>query len=221
MTPRVLTNRTLARGVAILTGRDPDLAAVVERFGPPPMWERETGFHTLVHIILEQQVSLASARAAYDRVLAIASPLTPHRLLEIDDDKLKIAGFSRQKIAYSKGLARSVIEGNFNLPKLAEMKDDAARNEMLKIKGVGLWTANIYLLMALRRPDVWPTGDLALAIATQKVKRLKTRPTQEELSAMSLQWRPWRAVAARVMWHYYLSELALRRLDKTASKISS
>ena len=221
MTPRILTNRTLARGVAILTRRDPDLAAVVERFGPPPMWERETGFHTLVHIILEQQVSLASARAAYDRVLAIASPLTPHRLLEIDDDKLKIAGFSRQKIAYSKGLARSVIEGNFNLPKLAEMKDDAARNEMLKIKGVGLWTANIYLLMALRRPDVWPTGDLALAIATQKVKRLKTRPTQEELSAMSLQWRPWRAVAARVMWHYYLSELALRRLDKTASKISS
>ena len=209
--PRVLTEKTLATGVSLLVQRDSDLAAVVERFGPPPLWGRETGFHTLVHIILEQQVSLASARAAFDRVLAIASPLTPTRLLEIDDAALKVAGFSRQKIAYSKGLAQAVIEGSFSLSALEEMSDDAARIEMLKVKGVGMWTADIYLLMALRRPDVWPTGDLALTSAAQKVKRLSTRPTQEELMTMSEQWRPWRAVAARIMWHYYLSELALRR----------
>jgi DNA-3-methyladenine glycosylase II len=182
------------------------------------LWERETGFHTLVHIILEQQVSLASAKAAYDRVLAIASPLTPSGLLEIDDAALKVAGFSRQKISYSKGLASSLIEGSISLQMLEKMTDDDARNEMIKVKGVGHWTADIYLLMALRRPDVWPTGDLALTIATQKVKQLDKRPTQEELLTMSMQWRPWRAVAARVMWHYYLSELAIRKKKQSSPK---
>lgn len=218
MAPRVLTEKTLAGGVSSLTQRDPDLAAIVQRFGPPPLWPRETGFHTLVHIILEQQVSLASARAAYERVLAIASPLTPTRLLEIDDATLKVAGFSRQKIVYSKGLAQALIDGSFSIAALEEMSDDAARAEMLKVKGVGMWTADIYLLMALRRPDVWPTGDLALAVAAQKVKRLTERPTQEDLIAMSDRWRPWRAVAARMMWHYYLSELALKRKDKSSPK---
>jgi len=213
--PRVLTEQTLAKGVAWLARRDPDLAAVVERFGSPPLWERETGFHTLVHIILEQQVSLASARAAYDRLLALASPLTPDRLLEIDDAALKIAGFSRQKIVYSKGLAKSMLEGSLDLPRLETMTDNAARKEMMKIKGVGYWTADIYLLMALRRPDIWPLGDLALAIAAQKVKRLPKRPTQEELITMSTEWQPWRAVAARVLWHHYLSELAVRRKDRS------
>ena len=175
--PRVLTEKSLKTGVSLLVQKDPDLAAVVRRFGAPPMWRRETGFHTLVHIILEQQVSLASARAAYDRVQALASPLTPARLLQIDDASLKIAGFSRQKIAYSKGLARAMIEGTFNLAGLENMSDDEAREEMMKVKGIGIWSANIYLLMALRRPDVWPTGDLALAIATEKVKRLADRPT--------------------------------------------
>jgi DNA-3-methyladenine glycosylase II len=216
--PRILTERTLATGVSFLTRLDADLAAVVERFGPPPLWRRETGFHTLVHIILEQQVSLASARAAYDRVLAIASPLTPERLLEIDDATLKIAGFSRQKIVYSKGLAQALIEGSFDLSALEKMPDDAARLEMLKVKGVGMWTADIYLLMALRRPDIWPSGDLALAIAAQKVKRLSERPKQVELIEMSDRWRPWRAVAARIMWHHYLSELALRRQARSVSK---
>lgn len=214
--PHSLTEKTLAHGVAFLTRRDADLAAVVKRFGPPPMWARETGFHTLVHIILEQQVSLASARAAYDRLLKVAAPLTPDRFLQLDDATLKIVGFSRQKIAYCKGLAQSLIEGRINLPALEKMNDDAARNEMMKIKGVGLWTANIYLLMALRRPDVWPTGDLALAIAAQKVKRLRRRPTQDQLITMSEAWRPWRAVAARVMWHHYLSEIAQKRKDKAS-----
>lgn len=216
MSPRVLNEKSLLCGVALLVRQDKDLAEIVNRFGPPPLWRRETGFHTLVHIILEQQVSLASAKAAYDRVLAIASPLTPHGLLNIDDTELKVAGFSRQKILYSKGLARALIEGSFNLTALERMSDDAARLEMLKIKGVGMWTADIYLLMALRRPDIWPIGDLALAVATQKVKRLSDRPTQQELIEMSEQWRPWRAVAARLMWHFYLSELALKKKPKSS-----
>ncbi len=215
--PRVLTKKTLAAGVAFLKERDSDLARVVERFGPPPLWERESGFHTLVHIILEQQVSLASARAAYDKLLAISSPLTPESFLKIDDEALKIAGFSRQKMTYSRGLATALIEGHFNLHTLDTMDDDSARAEMMKIKGIGYWTSDIYLLMVLRRPDIWPIGDLALAIAAQRVKKLAARPTQNELLKMSEQWRPWRAVAARVFWHSYLSELALRKQSRTSS----
>ena len=207
----VLTEETLAGGLAVLSGLDSDLARVVERFGPPPLWARESGVHTLVHIILEQQVSLASAKAAYDRLLAIASPLTPARFLEIDDASLKVAGFSRQKIGYGRGLAQSVVEGRLRLHALEAMNDEDVRIEMMKIKGIGIWTADIYLLMALRRPDVWPAGDLALPVAVQRLKRLPTRPTQDELNALGNRWQPWRAVAARVLWHYYLSDIARKR----------
>jgi DNA-3-methyladenine glycosylase II len=178
------------------------------------MWERESGFHTLLHIILEQQVSLASARAAYDRLLAVASPLTPKRFLELDDDTLKFAGFSRQKTSYGRGLAESIAGGRFSLSALETMDDDAARQEMIKVKGVGSWTADIYLLMALRRPDIWPAGDLALAIAVQRLKSLPTCPTPQELITLSQPWRPWRAVAARILWHYYLSERSLRKVAR-------
>ena len=211
---KALTGNTFAKALLELTDSDADLASVVETFGPPPMWQRESGFHTLLHIILEQQVSLASARAAYDRLLAVASPLTPERFLELDDAALKIAGFSRQKTSYGRGLAESIAAGRFSLSALESMDDDAARLEMIKVKGVGLWTADIYLLMALRRPDIWPAGDLALAIAVQSLKRLSARPTPQELITLSEPWRPWRAVAARILWHYYLSERALRKVAR-------
>ena len=194
------------RAVRVLARRDPDLRRVVKRFGAPPMWARESGFSTLLHIILEQQVSLASARAAHTKLLEIASPLTPSRFLRLDDATLKAVGFSRQKTLYGRELARSIVEGLLDLDALSSMDDAAVRSELIKIKGIGRWTADIYLLMVLRRPDIWPTGDLALAVAAQKVKRLEARPTQEDLNEMSEAWKPWRAVAARILWHYYLSE---------------
>jgi DNA-3-methyladenine glycosylase II len=169
------------------------------------MWNRRPGFSTLLHIILEQQVSLASARAAFDRLRAAASPLTPARFLEFDDAQLKAIGFSRQKTAYGRHLAQSMMDGHFKLAALKKMDDATAREELLKLKGVGPWTADIYLLMALRRPDVWPSGDLALAVAVQRVNRLQLRPTLDEMEEIGAGWRPWRAVAARVLWHYYLS----------------
>jgi DNA-3-methyladenine glycosylase II len=172
------------------------------------MWARQPGFPTLIHIILEQQVSLASARAAMDRLRAAASPLTPSRFLEFDNATLKTIGFSRQKTAYGRHLAQSILKGQLNLAALTKMDDETARTELLKIRGIGSWTANIYLLMALRRPDILPSGDLALAVAAQQVKRLKVRPTQDELEKLGVAWRPWRAVAARVLWHYYLSDHA-------------
>jgi len=172
------------------------------------MWARQPGFPTLIHIILEQQVSLASARAAMDRLRAAASPLTPSRFLEFDNATLKTIGFSRQKTAYGRHLAQSILKGQLNLAALTKMDDETARTELLKIRGIGSWTANIYLLMALRRPDILPSGDLALAVAAQQVKRLKARPTQDELEKLGVAWRPWRAVAAQVLWHYYLSDHA-------------
>ncbi len=207
--PVSLTEETFAYGLHDLCDRDPDLAQIRTDFGPPPMWAREPGFPTLIHIILEQQVSLASARAAYERLLVATSPLTPSRFLELDDVALKTIGFSRQKTAYGRGLAEAILDGQLDLAGLESLDDAAVRSELIKIKGIGPWTADIYLLMALRRPDVWPVGDLALASAAWRVKGLASRPTPEELDALGAGWRPWRAVAARLLWHYYLSALSV------------
>lgn len=206
--PTYLSDDVLERAVGLLSRRDGDLRRVVKQYGAPPMWARESGFSTLLHIILEQQVSLASARAAHNKLLEVASPLTPERFLKLDDATLRVVGFSRQKTLYGRELAGSIVDGLLDLDALGSMDDATVRSELIKIKGIGRWTADIYLLMVLRRPDIWPTGDLALAVAAQKVKRLRTRPTQEKLDEMSRAWKPWRAVAARILWHYYLSEVA-------------
>ena len=201
----VLTEDSLLVGVQALAERDPDLAAIHARLGPPPLWPREPGFPTLIHIILEQQVSLASARAAFDRLLAVASPLTPARFLSLDDPTLKAAGFSRQKTAYGRGLAQAMVDGHLDVDGLAAQSDEAVRSTLVAVKGIGVWTANIYLLMALRRGDAWPSSDLALAVAAQQVKKLDKRPSPHELDVLGEPWRPWRAVAARLLWHHYLS----------------
>ncbi len=204
-----LTEERLLEGVAVLTAQDADLAAVVHRWGPPPLWAREPGFPTLVHIILEQQVSLASARAAFDRLLALTTPLTPTRFLELDDATLRAVGFSRQKTGYSRHLAQAIVTGAFDIDGLAALPDDAARTALVARKGIGPWTADIYLLMCLGRPDVWPVGDLALQVAMQSIKGLAQRPTVVAMETMGEAWRPWRAVAARLLWHHYLRERGL------------
>ena len=186
--------------------RDPDLARIMAQWGSPPMWAREPGFPTLIHIILEQQVSLASARAAFERLQAAVSPLTPQGYLVLDDATLKAVGFSRQKTGYGRGLARAIVEGRLDLEALEKMPDRAVHAELCTIKGIGPWSASIYLLMALLRPDAWPVGDIALASAAQDVKRLAARPTLDELEAIGAAWRPWRAVAARLLWHHYLNQ---------------
>ena len=200
-----LTEAAFASGLRYLSERDPDLAGILKDLGPPPMWAREPGFPTLIHIILEQQVSLASARAAYERLLVAVSPLTSERFLTLDDDALKAIGFSRQKTGYGRHLAQAIVEGRLDLDALDGLDDGAAQSELTKIKGIGPWTADIYLLMALRRPDIWPSGDLALAVAVQRVKRLPCRPQPHELDVIGVAWRPWRSLAARLLWHYYLS----------------
>ena len=209
--PQIILNEdAFAQGVRILADRDAPLAGVVERYGAPPLWVREPGFPTLVYIILEQQVSLASAKAAFDRLNTAVRPLTPRRFLRLTDDELLRIGFSRQKTLYTRLLAESLARRYFDLRNLHGLRDDAARKMLVTFKGIGAWTADIYLLSALRRPDIWPIGDLALATAVQEVKRLRVRPSPEELETMSAPWKPWRAVAARLFWHHYLSKRGQR-----------
>jgi len=203
-----MTESILLEGVSELAQRDPDLARIVSAFGPPPLWERQPGFPTLIYIILEQQVSLASARAAYNRLVQAAQPLTPENFLRFSDEALKAIGFSRQKTRYGRELAHAVLSGSLNLDALEGLEDGEVRERLMKIKGIGVWTADIYLLMALGRPDIWPRGDLALHAAMQQVKGLPKRPTSEEAHAISAAWHPWRAAAARLLWHLYLSTLS-------------
>jgi DNA-3-methyladenine glycosylase II len=202
----MLDETAFQSGIRELTFRDADLARVIQTYGAPPLWVREPGFPSLVYIILEQQVSLASARAAFQRLRAAASPLSPTRFLKLSDTQLKQIGFSRQKTLYTRLLAESLVKRHLDLHDLHDLSDDAARKFLIALKGIGTWTADIYLLSALRRPDIWPIGDLALAVGVQEVKRLRLRPSPERLERLSQLWRPYRAVAARLFWHAYLSK---------------
>jgi len=202
---RTLTRRTLLSAVRGLAHADPALAASVERFGPPPLWAREPTYATLVHLILEQQVSLASARAAFDRLeVALASAIEPRAFLELSDAELRAIGFSRQKAGYARDLAAALAEG-FDLQGLADQPDEEVRSSLMRLRGIGRWTADIYLIMCLRRPDVWPHGDQALATAARELLELPAQPTFEALEIRAGSWRPHRATAARILWHHYLS----------------
>ena len=202
--PPPLTSSSLASAIGELVGRDADLAGIVDRFGPPPLWDRVPGFQTLLHIILEQQVSLASARAALDRLRAAADPLTPSRFLELSDAELLAIGFSRQKARYGRALATAVDSGALDLGSMDRLGDDDVHRALQAVPGIGQWTSTIYLLMVLGRPDVWPVGDIALAQSVGEVKGLGRRPGASEMAALGEAWRPWRSVAARLFWHDYL-----------------
>lgn len=214
-----LTTNTLAEGIAELTRRDSHLAAVVARHGAPPLWDRPPGFETLVQIILEQQISLSAGRAAYGRLERLAGAVTPERVAKLDLTDMRAAGLTRQKSGYIKELAQAIVTGQFDPAALSELDDEEARVALIKLRGVGAWTANIYLLMALGRADIWPSGDLALVAAIREVKRLRSLPNDDRIGRITRAWSPWRAVAARVLWHHYLSTPRPRRVS--AGKRSS
>ena len=201
--PRPLTERSLIRAVRTLATSDPALAASVEHFGPPPLWAREQSFATLVHLILEQQVSLASALAAFDRLRIATGDITPAAFLALDDRTLREIGFSRQKAGYARDLAAALTDG-FDLAGLERLTDEEVRRSLIGLRGIGRWTADIYLTMCLLRPDVWPHGDQALATGAMELLALPKRPTFDELEALAERWHPDRAVAARIIWHHYL-----------------
>ncbi len=201
---RPLTQKSLALAARELAARDEMLAAIHAEHGDPPLWRRATGFTTLVHIILEQQVSLKSAKSMLVRLDGAIQPFTPERFLELGDAHLRGLGVTRQKSAYLLDLSASIVKDELNFTKLARMSDDDVRVALTRIKGIGSWSADVYLLMAMRRADIWPAGDLALAVAMKELKGLASRPGPIELERLAEQWRPHRAVAARMLWQYYL-----------------
>ena len=189
-----------------LVDLDPDFGKIVTRFGYSPHFGRAPGFATLVLIILEQQVSLASAAAAYKRLLAaLNEDLRPETFLPLSDEELRSIGFSRQKTRYGRELANAILSGQLDIDGLGNLPDEEVQAELIKIKGIGVWTANIYLMMCLNRPDIWPTGDIALEEAIKQIKGLDERPKKEKFVAWGEPWRPYRSVAAHLLWHYYLS----------------
>ena len=185
---------------------DPDLSVIVSKWGVPPFWIHPPGFPGLVMSVLAQQVSLESARAAFGKLEKVLGEIEPRGFLALDNTILKAVGFSRQKASYVQGVAREIVTGAFDFAKLDAMDDADARKKLLKLRGIGPWTADTFLLFSLRRPDIWPSGDLALELAVRDLKNIPGPASSEEVNAIAGQWKPWRAVAARILWHGYLSE---------------
>ena len=195
----------LADGIAALAA-DPVFAAILDRAGPPRFRRRRNGFATLLHIILEQQVSIDVAAAMHRRLSGLCRPLAPEGFLALDDASLRACGFSRQKMGYARGLAQRVSRGEFDFDRLAAADDQTARAMLTALNGIGGWSAEIYLIFALGRADIWPAGDLGLQIAAGARIGLASRPAEPELRRLGEAWRPWRSVAACLLWQSYLHE---------------
>lgn len=207
-----LTRTSLGDAVRELATRDPALGRIVAAHGAPPLWARRPGFATLARIVLEQQVSLASAAALYRRVAdELPSGWAPASVLAVGEGGLRARGLTRQKARYVAELASRVHDGRLDLAALARADDDTVRARLVALPGIGPWTAGIYLLMALGRPDVWPPGDLALHRALATALGLAHAPSSDEAARLAERWAPRRAVAARILWHGYLRARAEQR----------
>ncbi len=189
-----------------LAQRDEALAHILAHYGYPPLWNREPSFATLVHIILEQQVSLASANAAFRRLQQLVNPLTPENFLSVSDAVLRQVGFSRQKTTYVRHLAHCIVQDELRLDEIASLSDEDVRAALKRVKGIGNWTADIYLSECLLRPDILPHGDIAMQEAFRVLKNMPHRPNSAEFEALTVHWRPWRSVGTRMLWHFYLCE---------------
>lgn len=214
MSPLRLDAALLLEAVEALCQRDTALARLVQKHGTPPLWERPEGFVTLARIILEQQVSLESAATLFRRLDAtLAGGMHPAGIIAAGADGLRQLGVTRQKAAYLFALAEQVLETRLDLPALSQLPDDVVLVQLQRVPGIGPWTAHVYLLFALGRPDVWPPGDLALHLALRDVRELERAPTSNEALHLASLWSPHRATAARILWHAYLRDRG-RRVDQ-------
>lgn len=204
MTPTLILNETtLAEGLQALGRMDRDVARALAEAGPPELRRREPGFEALLGAIVSQQISKAAAKTVWDRLVVAADPLGPETILALSEDALRMAGLSRQKANYARGLAEAVVTGAIDLDGLAHLPDEAVAEQLVALKGIGRWSAEIYLLFALGRPDAFPADDLALMIGAQRLKKLDDRPNRKTLTEIAEAWRPWRGAAALLLWHYY------------------
>jgi DNA-3-methyladenine glycosylase II len=205
---KTISSRNIGHICRDLASDDDHLKLVYERYGAPPLWAREPGFATLLMLILEQQVSLASAKACFNKLAERVGVVSPENILVSTDTELRKDGFSRQKTSYARHLSEAVLEGRIDLTSLHKLPDDEVKSVLVNVKGIGSWTAECYLLMALLRPDIMPRGDIALHAAYQQLTGLERRPNSDEFIEIAERWRPHRSTAARLLWHFYLSSRA-------------
>ena len=190
----------------VLAKKDRDLQKIIKQYGYPPMWTRPASFQTLILFILEQQVSLASAYAAFKKLKERIGFVTPSKILSLTDEELRSCYFSRQKIVYARELAKAVQSKQLRLHKFSNAHEDEIRLELKKIKGIGDWTVDVYLMHALQRSDLFPLGDIALVNSLKEVKQLHKHTTRENMLAIAEPWRPYRTVASMILWHAYIKK---------------
>lgn len=193
-----------------LAQQDPELAAIIKQYGYPPMWVRPASFQSLILFILEQQISLAAAYAAFRKLKEKIGFVTPARILALSDEELKACYFSRQKIVYARELARAVMKKQLILKRLRHGHEDEIRLQLKKIKGIGDWTVDVYLMHSLQRTDLFPLGDIALVNSLKEVKQLPKDITKAEMLKIAEPWRPYRTVAAMILWHAYIKKRGIK-----------
>jgi DNA-3-methyladenine glycosylase II len=208
--PNVYTKEDFHSVCQLLAAQDPALQSIIDAYGLPPMWTRPAIFQTLILTILEQQVSLASAFAAYKKLKEKTGFVTAKKILALSDDDLKACYFSRQKMGYARALATAVITRQINLKKLSTATDDEIRTTLLQVKGIGEWTVDVYLMHALQRTDIFPIGDIALVNSLKLVKQLQPTASKAEMLAIAEAWRPYRTIACMLLWHAYIQRKGIK-----------
>jgi len=196
-----------------LSERDGVFGNIIQQHSYPPMWTRPASFATLIHIILEQQVSLASALAAFNKLKEKIGTITPETLLKLSDADMKACYFSRQKTIYARHLAEAIVSKKIQLNKLSACTDEEIRTTLKQVKGIGDWTADVFLMFALQRADIFPVGDLAMVNALKEVKQLPKQAAKEELLQLAESWRPYRSIAAMMLWHHYIRTRNIKDLN--------
>jgi DNA-3-methyladenine glycosylase II len=194
----------------LLAKQDDDLKLIIDTHGYPPLFRRSPTFETLLHIILEQQVSLASAKAALNKLKEKIGIVLPEKLLLLTDIELRACYFSRQKIIYTKDLANAIINKQLNLNELIQLPDETVKSELKKIKGIGDWTTDVYMMMAMQRINLFPVGDIALVNSMKTIKALPKQTGKETLLLIAEKWSPYRTVAAFLIWHAYIKKRGIK-----------
>ena len=193
-----------------LAKSDADLASIIKKYGLPPMWVRPNTFQSLILFILEQQVSLASAYAAFKKLKEKIGVVTPAKIIALSDEEMRACYFSRQKIIYARELAKAVLSKQIKLKKLSLMPDEEVRNILIQLKGIGHWTIDVYLMHSLQRTDLFPLGDIALVNSLKEVKKLPKDISKEDMMQIAEQWRPYRTVASMILWHAYIKKRGIK-----------
>lgn len=209
------TDEELKRQLNLLRRRDKRLSQAIKAAGMPGARMMKPGFATLIRIIVDQQVSVAAGAAIWAKLRrAAGGPVSARRLLDLGEPGLRAAGLSGQKARYALGIAEGVAARQLNLSALSRAKDEEIRETLISYKGIGIWSADIYLMFGLGRPDIWPVGDLGLQIGAQWLHGLKAKPTEKEMEALAEPWRPYRSSASIFLWHYYGTEREIRKAAK-------